>query len=198
MGQTCLHLPCCPGTLFPGCSHPSLAGVARLAPILMMPILCRKQLILETALMRPLDRVASMAVLTATGVENVFKFDRTKAPALRTGQTRVYLISANLIMAKLVADQVSEAATGSNDKVIRHRYSGEYLMLYQLYKVHIILLPRNLEVIQRLFEEEGLAGYTVIHSYTWEFLPLDYDLLSLELPQVFLHSHQDLYTGQIA
>ena len=121
MGQTCLRSPCCPGTLFPGCSHPSLAGVARLAPILMMPILCRKQLILETALMRPLDRVASMAVLTATGVENVFKFDRAKAPALRAGQTRVYLISANLIMAKLVADQVSEAATGSNDKVMRHR-----------------------------------------------------------------------------
>jgi len=130
----------------------------------------RKQLILEAALMRPLDRVASMAVLTATGVENVFKFDRSKAPALRAGQTRVYLISANLIMAKLVADQVSEAATGSNDKV------------------HIILLPRNLEVIQRLFEEEGLAGYTVIHSYNWEFLPLDYDLLSLELPQ-FFRSH---------
>ena len=166
MGQTCLRSPCCPGTRFPECSHPSLAGVARPAPPHIMPILCRKQLILEAALMRPLDRVASMAVLTATGVENVFKFDRTKASALRTGQTRVYLISANLIMAKLVADQVSEAATGSNDKV------------------HIILLPRNLEVIQRLFEEEGLAGYTVIHSYTWEFLPLDYDLLSLELPQV--------------
>ena len=166
MGQTCLRSPCCPGTRFPECSHPSLAGVARRAPPHIMPILCRKQLILEAALMRPLDRVASMAVLTATGVENVFKFDRTKASALRTGQTRVYLISANLIMAKLVADQVSEAATGSNDKV------------------HIILLPRNLEVIQRLFEEEGLAGYTVIHSYTWEFLPLDYDLLSLELPQV--------------
>ena len=64
------------------------------------------------------------------------------------------------------------------------------MLFYRLYKVHIILLPRNLEVIQRLFEEEGLAGYTVIHSYTWEFLPLDYDLLSLELPQVpctFLH-----------
>ena len=49
-------------------------------------------------------------------------------------------------------------------------------------------MPRNLEVIQRLFEEEGLAGYTVIHSYTWEFLPLDYDLLSLELPQVTIQS----------
>ena len=57
-----------------------------------------------------------------------------------------------------------------------------------MHQVHIILLPRNLEVIQRLFEEEGLAGYTVIHSYTWEFLPLDYDLLSLELPQVLTQS----------
>ena len=122
MGQTCLRSPCCPGTLFPGCLHPSLAGV-EIWPGYHLTIqypffVYRKQLILETALMRPLDRVASMAVLTATGVENVFKFDRTKAPAMRTGQTRVYLISANLIMAKLVADQVSEAATGSNDKVI--------------------------------------------------------------------------------
>ena len=100
-------------------SIPGRCGnLARLPSHYVMPVLRRKQLILETALMRPLDRVASMAVLTATGVENVFKFDRTKAPALRTGQTRVYLISANLIMAKLVADQVSEAATGSNDKVI--------------------------------------------------------------------------------
>ena len=59
------------------------------------------------------------------------------------------------------------------------------------HQVHIILLPRNLEVIQRLFEEEGLSGYTVILSYTWEFLPLDYDLLSLELPQVPSHFYRD-------
>ena len=81
-------------------------------------MVARKQLILEAGLMRPLDRVASMAVLTASNVENVFKFERAKAPALRSGQTRVYLISANLIMGKLVADQVSEAAAGSDEKVL--------------------------------------------------------------------------------
>ena len=81
-------------------------------------LVARKQLILEAGLMRPLDRVASMAVLTASNVENVFKFERAKAPALRSGQTRVYLISANLIMGKLVADQVSEAAAGSDQKVL--------------------------------------------------------------------------------
>ena len=117
-------------------SIPGRCGnLARLSSHYIMPNLCRKQLILEPALMRPLDRVASMAVLTATGVENVFKFDRTKAPALRTGQTRVYLISANLIMAKLVADQVSEAATGSNDKVICSKH-GEILM-----KIVLLVAP---------------------------------------------------------
>ena len=61
--------------------------------------------------------------MAPAGVDNVFKFDRKGAPALRAGQTRVYLISANLIQvpgqaaptptpqAKLVADQVSEAGT---------------------------------------------------------------------------------------
>ena len=34
----------------------------------------KKQLILEAALMKPLDRVAKMSVLTKAGVEKVFKF----------------------------------------------------------------------------------------------------------------------------
>lgn len=117
--------------------------------------------------MRPLDRVAKMSVLTKAGVENVFKFERKSTPALRSNQTRVYLVSANLIQAKLVADQISEAVSSD---------TGE---------VHVILLPRLLQSISRLFEEEGLAGHTVLHQYSWELIPLDYDLLSLELPQYF-------------
>jgi len=140
-------------------SQDSLATVLRAVP-------GRKQLVLEPGLMRPLDRVASMSVLTAAGVDNVFKFDRKGAPALRAGQTRVYLISANLIQAKLVADQVSEAGTSGG-------------------QVHVVLLPRLLASIQRLFEEEGLGGHTLLHGFAWEFVPLDYDLLSLEMPGYF-------------
>ena len=150
----------------PDLSALSLLSQESLSSVL-LGISGKKQLVLEPGLMRPLDRVAKMSVLTAAGVENVFKFDRKAAPALKPGQTRVYLVSANLIQAKLVADQVTEFASSTTDKV------------------HVILLPRKLQAIERLFEEEGLAGHTVLHEFSWEFVPLDYDLLSLELPQYF-------------
>ena len=81
-------------------------------------------------------------------------------------QTRTYFISSNLITAKLVADQISESLT-SNTGV-----------------THIILYPRKLLSIEKLFEEEGLAGYIELHQFAWEFIPIDYDLLSLELPSL--------------
>jgi len=127
----------------------------------------KKQLILESSIMKPLDRVAKMSDLTRAGVEKVFKFERKPAPALAASQTRTYLISANLIQAKFVADQISESIATNNGKV------------------HVILMPRKLNSIEKLFEEEGLAGCVELHEYCWEFIPLDYDLLSLELSSFF-------------
>ena len=65
-----------------------------------------------------------------------------------------------------MADQISESITSNTGTT------------------HIILLPRILLSIDKLFEEEGLAGYIELHQFSWEFIPLDYDLLSLELPSV--------------
>jgi len=130
----------------------------------------KKQLILEAALMKPLDRVAKMSVLTKAGVEKVFKFERKPAPPLPPTQTRTYLVSANLIQAKFVADQITDCLTSNTGKI------------------HVILMPRKLLSIEKLFEEEGLAGVVELHQFSWEFIPLDYDLLSLELPS-FFRSH---------
>jgi len=130
----------------------------------------KKQLILESGLMKPLDRVAKMSVLTKAGVEKVFKFERKPAPPLPAGQARTYLVSGNLIQAKLVADQISDSMTTTTGRV------------------HVILMPRKLLAIEKLFEEEGLAGVVDLHEFCWEFIPLDYDLLSLELPS-FFRSH---------
>jgi len=127
----------------------------------------KKQLILESALMKPLDRVAKMSVLTKAGVEKVFKFERKPAPDLPATQTRTYLVSANLIQAKFVADQISDSLTTNTGKI------------------HVILMPRKLLSIEKLFEEEGLAGVVELHQFSWEFIPLDYDLLSLEFPSYF-------------
>ena len=89
--------------------------------------------------------------------------ERKPAPALPATQTRTYLVSANLIQAKFVADQISDSMTTSTGKI------------------HVILMPRKLLAIEKLFEEEGLAGVVELHEFCWEFIPLDYDLLSLEL-----------------
>ena len=65
-----------------------------------------------------------------------------------------------------MADQITESITGNTGLT------------------HVILLPRKLLSLEKLFEEEGLAGYVELHQYSWEFIPLDYDLLSLELPSL--------------
>jgi len=145
----------------------------------------RKQLVLEPGLTRPLDRVAGMSVLGRAGVEAVLKLEKTSVGPVPPGLTRVYLISANLIQAKYVADQISAGVDDSGAAV------GT---------VHVVLVPRTLAAIHNLFEEEGLAGIVELHQFCWEFIPLDFDLLSLELPNFFrnqylAHDHSGLVSA---
>ena len=85
---------------------------------------------------------------------------------MSNNQVRTYFISSNLITAKLVSDQISESLTSSSGVT------------------HIIVMPRKLLSIEKLLEEEGLAGYVELHEFAWEFIPIDDDILSLEIPSV--------------
>jgi len=152
--------------LGPDMSALNLLSQANLSSIL-NKIPGKKQLILDPGLMKPLDRIANMSVLTKAGVEKVFKFDRNNSPPpVASHQIRTYMITSNLITCKLVADQISKSLTSDTGVT------------------HIIILPRKLLSIEKLFEEEGLSGYIELHQFSWEFIPLDYDILSLELPFV--------------
>jgi len=134
----------------------------------------RKQLVLDPQLMRPMDRVAGMSVLKSAGVETVVKQERGGIPPVPDNMIRVYLISANLIQAKFVADQISSC-----------------LISHPNQHFHVVLVPRNLASVQLLFEEEGLAGHVTFHDYTWEFIPLNFDLLSLEMNNFFRNQYLD-------
>ena len=50
---------------------------------------------------------------------------------------------------------------------------------------HVIFMPKMLKEIDILLEEEGAHGKITIHDYLWELIPLDYDLLSLEISNFF-------------
>ena len=47
------------------------------------------------------------------------------------------------------------------------------------------VVPKALYVIQSLFESLGVLDLTKLHSFSWDFIPLDSTLLSLEFPLFF-------------
>ena len=51
--------------------------------------------------------------------------------------------------------------------------------------VHLVFLPRVTTVVTTILEEEGLFDRVGLHSYCWELMPLDHDVLSMELPHLF-------------
>lgn len=50
---------------------------------------------------------------------------------------------------------------------------------------HVIIVPKVLNVIHSLFESLGVLDFVTLHSYSWDFIPLDINLMSLEMPQFF-------------
>lgn len=50
---------------------------------------------------------------------------------------------------------------------------------------HIIVVPKVLTVIHSLFESLGVLDFVTLHSYSWDFIPLDSNLLSLEFHHLF-------------
>lgn len=125
----------------------------------------KKDLIIDTPLMKALDRITGISVLRKHDVDKIFKLDSNAAQSSVNNQ-RLYLIMSDLISAKRVCDQVNA----------EQRKDVDY---------HIIIVPRKLAAIDQLLEEEGLWGRVTIHMYQWEPIQLDMGLLSLELPSLF-------------
>jgi len=59
-------------------------------------------------------------------------------------------------------------------------------------KIHVILVPRKLFLIEKLFEEEGIAGNTELHDLNLNFVPWDVDLMSLEMPYFYSKTFIDM------
>lgn len=87
----------------------------------------------------------------------------------------VYLIPADRLVFKRVCDQI----TFLNNKI-----SGQ-VVEENLKEFHIIVIPNLLFTFKDLLESEGLEGIVALHRFSWDFIKIDRNLLSLELPQIF-------------
>ena len=54
-----------------------------------------------------------------------------------------------------------------------------------LKEFHIIVVPNLLFTFKSLLESEGLEGIVALHRFSWDFVKIDRNLLSLETTQIF-------------
>lgn len=85
------------------------------------------------------------------------------------------MIPADLVTFKHVCDQI----TYINNKSPSQEFEES------LKEFHVIVIPNLLFTFKNLLETEGLDGVVALHRFSWDFIKIDRNLLSLELPQTF-------------
>ncbi|KAH9524585.1 Vacuolar protein sorting-associated protein 33B [Bulinus truncatus] len=126
-----------------------------------------KDLVLDADLTKPLDRVAGISFLKEHGVDKIFKLERGQKTLPGCGK-RIYLVRPHMVTMKYIADQIN----GEISKGEKRSY-------------RIVFVPRKIHICEQILESEGVMGHVTIDEFPLELFPLDKDLLSLELPDLF-------------
>ncbi|CAM9768585.1 unnamed protein product [Lampetra planeri] len=126
----------------------------------------RKDLFIEQDLMSPLDRITGLSVLKKHEVDKIYKMDGKHVSG--GCDQRCFLIRPREITVKSVADSINaDKAAGVTRK----------------YK--IIFTPRKLYSCETVLEMEGVFGDVSCEQWEFDLLPLDNDVITLELPDFF-------------
>lgn len=125
-----------------------------------------KDLLIDHALMKPLERFIGVTALRKHGVEKIFRFEPGSISIVNS--QRVFLIYSEPQTVNQVLQQVQEEL---------QKFPGARPQRH-----HLILAPGNIGqcAVSRLVEEEGLWGEVTLHALAWEFLKLDEGIWSLE------------------
>ncbi|KAF4526530.1 hypothetical protein B566_EDAN005897 [Ephemera danica] len=125
-----------------------------------------KDLLIDPALMKPLERFIGVTALRKHGVEKIFRFEPGSVSMVNS--QRVFLVYSEPQTVNQVLQQVQEELQKfPQGRPQRH---------------HLILATGNMGqcAVSRLVEEEGLWGEVTLHALGWEFLKLDEGIWSLE------------------
>ncbi|XP_062998274.1 vacuolar protein sorting-associated protein 33B [Elgaria multicarinata webbii] len=126
----------------------------------------KKDLFIEADLMSPLDRIANVSILKQHEVDKLYKVENK--PAHSTSDQLCFLVRPRIRNVKYVADIVNaDKAAGRTRK----------------YK--IIFSPQKFHTCEMVLEEEGIYGDVTWDEWSFYLLPLDDDIISMELPEFF-------------
>ncbi|XP_051898613.1 vacuolar protein sorting-associated protein 33B isoform X1 [Pristis pectinata] len=127
----------------------------------------KKDLFIESDLMSPLDRIANVSILKQHDVEKLYKLENKLVQGV--SDQLCFLVRPRISSVKHVAEIVN-ADKGDG----------------RLRKYKIIFTPQKFYMCETVLEEEGIFGADVTFD-EWSFylLPLDDDIISMELPEFF-------------
>ncbi|XP_026992938.2 vacuolar protein sorting-associated protein 33B [Tachysurus fulvidraco] len=126
----------------------------------------RKDLFIDADLMSPLDRIANVTTLKQHEVEKLYKVELK--PIASVSDQLCFLIRPRIQTVKWIADIInSDKANGR----------------FRRYK--IIFSPQKFYACDMVLEEQGVYGDVTSDEWAFYLLPLDEDIISLELPEFF-------------
>lgn len=155
-------------------------------------------LIIEPDLIKPLELVVGAAWLRSKGIAKIFKFDPNQQTVVTqaSGHLLYFIRGSRLATLAKVLDQIKGLRNGKYQKcrvlisikfviLLSGRNSSQYTDSSSVIYFHVIILPNVECKHQRLLEEEGMHGIVQLYRFSWDFLTMDTNVLSLELPEVF-------------
>ncbi|KAM6942942.1 vacuolar protein sorting-associated protein 33B [Xenentodon cancila] len=126
----------------------------------------KKDLFIEADLMSPLDRIANVSTLKQHEVDKLYKVEYK--PIVSTSDQLCFLIRPRIQTVRWICD------VANADKA-----AGRF----RRYK--IIFTPQKFYACEAVLEEQGLYGDVTTDEWAFYLLPLDDDIISLELPEFF-------------
>ncbi|KAI9095923.1 Sec1-like protein [Phlyctochytrium arcticum] len=130
----------------------------------------RTGLVLQTALSRPLSLIAEFDLLKDHGVEKIYHL--SSGPLNTECSNLIYICRPEISHMKWIAGHIQ----GHKQKGVNIHY-------------RIYFVPQRSLLCERILEEESVYGEVTIGEYHLDLVPLDSDLLSLEMDNAF----RDLY-----
>ncbi|XP_052664577.1 vacuolar protein sorting-associated protein 33B isoform X4 [Harpia harpyja] len=126
----------------------------------------KKDLFIEADLMSPLDRIANVSILKQHEVDKLYKVE--SRPAISASDQFCFLIRPRIKTMRYIADIVNADKMSGRSR----RYK-------------IIFSPQKFYACEMVLEEEGVFGDVTCDEWSFYLLPLDEDIISMELPEFF-------------
>ncbi|NXB23690.1 VP33B protein, partial [Rhagologus leucostigma] len=125
----------------------------------------KKDLFIEADLMSPLDRIANVSILKHD-VDKLYKVETRPAPG--ASDQFCFLVRPRIRTMRFIADIVNADKMSGRSR-----------------KYKIIFSPQKFYACEMVLEEEGVFGDVTCDEWSFYLLPLDEDIISMELPEFF-------------